>query len=208
MANIRSNEQGQPTQGENAPRTSSQRSLARSSSYPAGFISPGEFFRMNPFSLMRRMSEEMDRMFGDVGKTGDGGRQGWSPAISVAERDGKYVVRAEVPGVDSKDIKLEVTEDAIVLEGERREEREENRGGVQFNEHRYGSFYRAIPLPEGTKVEEANAKCENGVLEITVPVAREQGKRRQIPIQSANASSQGTSAQGTTGKSAGSEKAA
>jgi HSP20 family protein len=131
------------------------------------------------------MTEEMDRMFGEFGM--NRGEQwasgGWAPAIEVSERDGKYLVRADLPGIKPDDVKLEVTDDAVVLQGERKSEHEDTRGGVHVSERSYGSFYRTIPLPEGAKVDEARAKFENGVLEVEVPVAEQRSKRRQIPIE-------------------------
>jgi HSP20 family protein len=145
---------------------------------------------MKPFSLMRRMTEEMDRVFGDTGLSRESAGDGlWSPAIEVSERDGNYVIRAELPGLKPEDVRLEIEDDALVLQGERRDEREQEEGGVRRTEIRYGRFYRSIPLPEGANIDQINAKFENGVLEVTVPVPQEQSQRKQIPIQSGSAAS-------------------
>jgi HSP20 family protein len=124
-------------------------------------------------------------MFGDGGQerqnTGD---IVWAPAVEVSEREGNYVVRAELPGLKPEDVKLEIENDALVLQGERKVEREEDKGGVHRTEIRYGRFYRSIPLPEGANVAQARARFENGVLEVTVPVPEEKLQRKQIPIQS------------------------
>ena len=149
-------------------------------------MAPADFFRMNPFSLMRRMTEELDRTFHEV--SGSGPTESvWAPAIEVAQQDKNYVVRAEVPGLQPNDLKLEITDDAIVIQGERRVEKEENKSGVHVTERHYGRFYRAIPLPEGAKADEASAKYENGVLEITVPTEEQRNRRREIPIQAGKA---------------------
>jgi HSP20 family protein len=108
-------------------------------------------------------------------------------------------------------VKLEITDDAIVLEGERKDEREENRGGLHVTERRYGRFYRAIPLPDGAKTDDARAKFENGVLEVTVPTEQPKSKRREIPIQGASQATKGSSGQKPAGSSestGGSERAA
>src|SRR6202035_4972530 len=137
-----------------------QRGLVRASGSPLGMmLVPGDLFRMTPFSLMRRMTEEMDRVFGEFGLSHGETKAVWSPPIEVSQRDGAYVVRAELPGVDSGDVKLEVTTDAVVLQGERKVEREEAEGGgVDLTERMYGLFYGSIPLPESAKVDEAKAK--------------------------------------------------
>ena len=102
--------------------------------------------------------------------------------IEVTEREGNYVVRAELPGLKPEDVKVECTDDAVVIEGERKLEREED--GGRRSERMYGRFFRVIPLPEGAKVTDAQARFQDGVLEVTVPFAKREEKRRQIPIES------------------------
>jgi HSP20 family protein len=93
------------------------------------------------------------------------------------------VVRADLPGMSKDDINVEITDDALVIRGERRSEREENEEGYYRSERSYGSFYRRIPLPEGVSAENANATFRNGMLEITMlaPQRAEQ-QRRQLEI--------------------------
>ena len=165
-------------------RSSQQQRSSPSSGYLLPYLTPADIFRMNPFSLMRRMSEELDRAFGESNEREQRERT-WTPAVEVMQREGNFVVRAELPGLNQEDVKLEITDDAIVLEGERKDEREENKGGLHVTERRYGRFYRAIPLPEGAKTDDARAKFENGVLEVTVPTEEPKSKRREIPIQGA-----------------------
>jgi HSP20 family protein len=110
------------------------------------------------------------------------------PAVEVTSRDGQYIVRADLPGMRPEDVKVEIADDAIVLEGERKCEVTDD-GGTR-SERLYGRFYRSIPLPDGAKSEEAQARFDNGVLEISVPVS---GPRsRQIPIETTSAGSNQT----------------
>jgi HSP20 family protein len=154
---------------------------------------PADLRTVSPFSLMRRFSEEMDRLFGDFGVGGslasgfgrEFGRLAdlegsmWLPQVETLERDGKLIVRADLPGLTKDDINVDITDDAIKIRGERRQEREENEEGYYRSERSYGSFYREIPLPSGVNREEANASFRNGVLEITMPApARQSGTRR------------------------------
>ena len=176
----------------NEPQTQSGQEMSQRGAgrgeYPAWpSLSSSEFFRHGPFSLWRRMNEEMARMFGELAPEREG-RTGFAPPIEVREADGKYEIRAELPGVNPDDVRLEITDDAVVINGERRAERKEERGGVHVMERRYGRFYRAIPLPEGAKTGEATARFNNGVLEVDVPIEQRQTKARQIPIQSAQSS--------------------
>jgi HSP20 family protein len=147
---------------------------------------PSDFFSMNPFSIMRRMQDEMDRVFGSAfagGKAGQGTRA-WAPAIEVSEREGNYVVSAELPGLRAEDVNVELSDDSLVIEGERRHEHEENQGGVHRSERSYGQFYRAVPLPLGVKADQAQADFKDGVLEIKMPLSQQQQhQRRRIPIQ-------------------------
>ena len=177
-------QQEQPSQRKEVARSSPQTGfLQRRGEYPFGLM-PHDLFRANPFSLLKRMTEEMDRVFQEVGLEREGGNGGgWSPAIEVSQRAGKYSVRAELPGLEPNDVKVEVENDSLVIQGERKFEHEEKDGGVQRTERQYGLFYRSIPLPEGANVEQAQAKFHNGILEVTIPVPDQQANRRSIPIE-------------------------
>jgi HSP20 family protein len=99
------------------------------------------------------------------------------------ERDNNFVVRADLPGMTKDDVKLELTDDGITIEGERHDENEERGEGFYRSERTYGKFYRRIPLPEGVRADEASASFSNGVLEVTMPAAKpEQRKARRLEI--------------------------
>jgi len=166
---------------------------------------------LSPFSLLRRMLEDMDRMFegfGNVRGGAGGGTAGlergpaaslaqvWSPAIDIVERDGRLVVRADLPGMSADDVRIEIRDDALVLEGERRSEIEVEEEGVYRSERVYGRFSRVIPLPDGADLDKASARFENGVLEVEIPL-REDARRRRIEIQGGSASPGGSKPQGT-----------
>jgi HSP20 family protein len=145
----------------------------------------------SPLSMMRRMHEEMDRVFSDLFGTGSsgsafgGGLSTWMPAVEVSERDNQMNICAELPGLKPEEVKVEVTDDAIVIEGERKDETEGKEGGRWHSERRYGQFYRAIPLPDGADADQIRAEFRNGELHVTVPVQQSQSKRRQIPVKGA-----------------------
>ncbi len=160
--------------------------LARRGEFSPFFsLSPREFFSMSPFALMRRMSEEMDRFFSGFTpwRGREAGERVWAPDIDVYEREGKMVVCADLPGLSKDDVRVEVTPEGLVIEGERKREQEEEREGFYRAERSYGRFYRTIPLPEGAEVDKARAQFNNGVLEVTIPVPEERSKRRQIQIE-------------------------
>ncbi len=135
---------------------------------------------------MQRFSEEMDRLFDDfeggLSRRGLWGRgtANWIPRVEVFERQGKFVVRAELPGVTKDDVKVEMTDEALTIQGERRQSHEEKKEGYYRSECSYGHFYRTVPLPEGVKAENARANFQNGVLEIelTAPSRPETTSRR------------------------------
>jgi len=163
---------------------------------------PLGFGGVSPFSLMRRMLEDMDRMFEGLGSARlEGSTTGgfapiWSPAIDVIEREGRFVVRADVPGLSPDDIRLEIRDGALVLEGERRKEIEvEGKEGVYRSERMYGRFSRVIPLPEAADLDKAAARFENGVLEIEIPL-RQDAQRRRIEIQGSSKSQEGSKQRG------------
>ena len=143
----------------------------------------------NPFSLLGRLAEQMTSVFDDFGapvgsRSGALSRQlAWSPSIDVFQRGNELVVRADLPGVGPEDVNVDVSDDAITLSGERQDEQRDERNGVYRYERSYGSFYRTIPLPEGTIADQAKANFKNGVLEITIPAPPEQvsrGRRLEI----------------------------
>jgi HSP20 family protein len=169
--------------------TSQQSSLQRGEAYTGASGWP------TPFALMRRLFDDMERMVdeyipGRFGPEGSGrdlqrfAREGfWIPQIDVFEREGKLVVRADLPGLTKEDVRAEIEGGQLVLQGERRRERAEERGGRYRAERSYGSFRRVVPLPEGADTEHAEARFDNGVLEVTVPLPEERTRSRRIDIQ-------------------------
>ena len=109
------------------------------------------------------------------------GRTIWSPRIEVYERDGKLHVSADLPGLSKDDVHVEVLDNQLTLEGERRSEQRDERGG--WSERSYGRFFRSIPLPEGVNPDNASASFENGVLHVTLDAPKRAERRgKQIPI--------------------------
>ena len=198
----------QSQQGQQNQQNQSTQSLQRSAEVARGGTSaPVRGGANSPFDLMRRMSDDMDRLleqFG-FGRTGLGlapsfgslfgsgladrsSRFGmneslWTPQVEVAQRGDRFVVRADLPGVDKDDVDVEVDDNVLTISGERRDEQEEERNGIFRSERSYGSFYRAIPLPEGVNADECDAKFNDGVLEISLPLPRhEQRTSKRIQV--------------------------
>jgi HSP20 family protein len=144
-----------------------------------------------PFSLMRRMQEDMGRLFGDVwGRPqwpaflGEGGRTEWAPAIEAFQRGNEFVVRADVPGLSKEDLSVEIGDDALTIQGERKYDHQEEREGVFRSERSYGSFYRVVPLPTGAVSDSAKANFKDGVLEIVLQAPSQEARRgRRVEIE-------------------------
>jgi HSP20 family protein len=130
--------------------------------------------------MFRRLTEEMDRIFDRTFGTGITRSSGslfhdfaapavsavWAPRIEAFQKGDEFIVRAELPGLRKEDVRVNLTDDAIVIEGERRDESEDRRESFYHTERSYGSFYRAIPLPEGAIGDKAEASFNDGVLEV------------------------------------------
>jgi HSP20 family protein len=160
-----------------------------------------------PFALLRRMEQEMDRMFERFGFEGFGGQRAalsqsgqgmdfggmpqlWQPQVEVRERDGKLHVIADLPGLRKEDVNVSVEDDTVIIQGERRSTHEDQdpQRGFYRSERSYGTFYRAIPLPEGCNTEKADATFRDGVLEITFDAPAQQRRSRKLEITDASSS--------------------
>jgi HSP20 family protein len=104
--------------------------------------------------------------------------------VEVRERGGNLEVTAELPGLKKDDVKVECTEEGVVIEGEKRQERETNEAGYHRSERSYGHFYRMIPLPAGADPDKAKAEFRDGLLQLRIPIAENKRQRKQIPIAS------------------------
>jgi HSP20 family protein len=148
---------------------------------------------LSPFTLLQRfftddVTELLDERFQP--REGAADSSAWAPQIDVIQRGNELVVRADLPGMKPDDVVVEVSDGAITISGERRHEFEEDRGSLYRFERSYGAFFRAIPLPAGAIVDQAQASFKDGVLEITVPAPPEQVSRgRRLEISREDAAS-------------------
>jgi len=131
----------------------------------------------NPFALMRRFGDELERVFGKAGETA-----AWHPAIEVKREKGNVLIHAELPGLKKENVKVTITGDLLEIEGERKLETEEKGNGYVHSERNYGKFYRAVALPEGATADKATAAFADGVLEIAIPVPEVNRVAKEIPV--------------------------
>lgn len=140
--------------------------------------------RWDPFDELRSMQHEMDRLFDRfLGVDVPSERTPLlMPSVESYTKEGKLVFRAELPGVDPKDLNVSITDRELIIKGERKAEKDTKKENYVYQEISYGSFERRFVLPEGVKTDDLKAKFENGILEITVP-APMISKARKIEIE-------------------------
>jgi HSP20 family protein len=143
------------------------------------FPGRGSLWAANPFDLMREMTRGLDRSWLAADE-----KQGvWAPAIECRRVNGELLVTAELPGLKKEDIKVQVLDECLIVEGERKLEAKEEKEGYFRSERSYGKFWRQIPLPEGAKADNIKASMNEGLLEVKIPIGETKPNTRQIPIE-------------------------
>jgi HSP20 family protein len=147
-----------------------------------------------PLALLRQATADMERIFDGLPgqlRTTEESRLlkelRFTPSVDVIEKDNLLTIRIDLPGLTRDEVAVAVVEDTITVQGERKKEIQEDKGGQYRLERAYGSFFRSVPLPEGVKAEEVKASFKNGVLEVTAPLPAKSTAppSRQVPIQDA-----------------------
>jgi len=125
------------------------------------------------YSLQREMNSLFDNFFRGFDLAPRGLAAGvagiFSPSIDVKENDKEFTIKAELPGVDEKDIDVTVTNDSVTIKGEKKEEKEDKDKNYYYMERSYGSFSRVIPLDAEIEADKAEASFKNGILDIKIP---------------------------------------
>jgi len=147
----------------------------------------------DPFrGFQREMNRLFDEFFSDFGlaphwrlSENDTGVSAFSPRVDVSENDKEVKLSAELPGLDEKDVSVEIDEAAVTIRGEKNEEQEEKGKNWFRRELSYGSFHRVVPLPANVDSVKAKARFKKGVLSVTIPRKSEaQARRKTIQIES------------------------
>jgi len=137
-----------------------------------------------PYNLLNDIEKDYGRLFSEffnntAGKSLTRGEQdSWSPAVDIHEEDGAYVVHADIPGVDSKDIEVTVDNNVLSIRGERKSDNTYEENGIRRVERFQGTFYRQFALPKSVDTDQIQAKGKNGVLTITIPKSEEVKSKR------------------------------
>lgn len=142
---------------------------------------------LDPFGDLEKLQDEMDRLFDfPLGRPSDRGigplERAWRPAVDIRETKDSVVVRADLPGLTKEDIEVTVQGNALIIKGEKKQERETKEEGLVRMERASGSFYRAMALPREVDSAQVKAVYKDGVLELTLP-KKEESKPKQISIE-------------------------
>ncbi len=139
----------------------------------------------SPFRELERFRRDFDELFDRF--FGSAQPALTRPAIESYVEDDRLVVRADLPGVDPKDVEVTVTGNILTIRGSRKSEKETKNRDYLHREVSYGTFERSLTLPEGVKAEEVKASFQNGVLELSIPVPQRLAARK-IPVEIAGPS--------------------
>ena len=147
--------------------------------------------RFEPWSLINRLHRDLGyldqiaaRGFGFGQDNGEHTVADWVPAIDITEEKDRFVLRADLPGVNAEDIDISMDKGLLTISGERRQEKNENAEGLHRVERVTGKFYRRFSLPETVDSESIAAKSVSGILEVTIP-KQPQVQARRIAVEAA-----------------------
>jgi HSP20 family protein len=144
-----------------------------------------ELMEWKPFREVLRVRREMDRLWEDYFGAGRRGLKSleaeWAPAVDVSESGDMITVKAEVPGMEAKDIDISLSGDILTIKGEKKSAKEEKTENYHLVERSYGSFSRSLKLPAGVEADKIEASYKQGVLSITCP-KKEEAKPKPIAI--------------------------
>jgi HSP20 family protein len=127
--------------------------------------------RYEPWSLMQQLHSELERVFDDRLASGERANTiaDWAPAVDIVEEDSRFLLRADLPGVDPKDIEVTMEDGVLTVRGKRELESREEREGYKRVERVSGKFYRRFTLPDTADSGAITARTSNGVLEVSIP---------------------------------------
>ncbi|MDX2100884.1 MAG: Hsp20/alpha crystallin family protein [Leptolyngbyaceae cyanobacterium bins.59] len=122
-----------------------------------------------PFQEIESLRRQRDRLFADLAPTTEGTASTWTPAIELHDAGDHLVLKAQLPGMDAKDLDIQVTREAVSIAGEHRFEQKHEDKEVFRSEFRYGTFRRVIPLPATVQNDQVQAEYKDGILQLTLP---------------------------------------
>lgn len=144
--------------------------------------------RYEPWNMMNQLHSEIDRLFDNrvsrlADQEGQLATSDWVPAVDIKEEADRYIIHADVPGVNPSDIEVDMEDGVLSIKGQRYQESKEEREGYKRMERSRGSFYRRFSLPDTVNAEAVSAKSRDGVLEIVIP-KQEKLQPKRIKVES------------------------
>jgi len=143
--------------------------------------------RYEPWNMLQQLQREMNTLFENrfpaEGENSNVATSDWAPAVDIKEEDDRFLVMADIPGVEPKDIEVSMENGILSIKGERKSEHTEEKEGYKRIERVYGTFHRRFTLPESADPDGITAKSKNGTLEIVIP-KRESVQPRRISVES------------------------
>ncbi len=137
-----------------------------------------------PFRELEKMRREMDHLWDYFFEERPGRREEvgqWLPSLDLSETKDEFVVKAEVPGIDPKNIDISLSEGMLTIKGEKKQEKEEKDENYHFVERSYGSFIRSVRLPGQVQEDKVKASYKDGVLKVALPKS-EEARKKEIKI--------------------------
>jgi HSP20 family protein len=126
-----------------------------------------------PFTEIETIRQQLDKAFDQLATTRDNSEAAWMPALELVDAGDNFVLKAQLPGIDPKDVDVQVTREAISISGERRCENTDEKPGCVRSEFRYGKFHRVLSLPAPIQNGSVEAECKDGILTLTLPKVTE-----------------------------------
>ncbi|WP_442927725.1 Hsp20/alpha crystallin family protein [Microcoleus sp. A003_D6] len=126
-----------------------------------------------PFAEIETLRQQLDKVFDQRATARDHSEAAWMPALELVDAGDNFVLKAQLPGIDPKDIDVQVTREAISISGERRYENTHEKSGCVRSEFRYGKFHRVLPLPAHIQNDSVQAEYKDGILTLTLPKVTE-----------------------------------
>ena len=138
----------------------------------------------NPWRLLDQLQQDLNRQLSTRGTEDDANitTSDWAPAVDIQELEDRYLIQADIPGVEPKDIEVHMENGILTIKGERHSESKEEREGYKRIERSRGTFFRRFSMPDTADAQSISAKSKNGVLEVTIP-KQEKVQRRKIQVE-------------------------
>ena len=134
-----------------------------------------------PVNLFSQFNDEMNRYLSTARASAANQEHDWIPAVDIREEDNCYLLSADIPGVNRKDVEITLEEGVLTVKGERKPETEVTEEGYRRRERSYGTFLRQFTLPDTVDASNISASAEDGVLKITIP-KQEKPEARKITV--------------------------